>query len=97
MYIDSIRCEDKVADRDMDMFLPPNPILLMHDPSNHVDQEQIEKVFTNGTVFVASTLLCSNLILVFLAIYLVSPARVNPAFHLMVFVKILGFIFCAGA
>lgn len=96
MYIDSIRCEDKVADRDMDMFLPPNPILLMHDLGN-VDQKQIEKVFTNGTVFVASTLLCSILILVFLAIYLVSPARVNPAFHLMVFVKILGFIFCAGA
>ncbi|KAF8521633.1 hypothetical protein BU17DRAFT_87887 [Hysterangium stoloniferum] len=41
-YLDSIRHDDKVTD--LGVYLPLDPILLLHDPGKHVDNKRIEKI-----------------------------------------------------
>ena len=49
-YLDSIRHEDKVI---VDgVYLPHDPILLIHDLGNHPDHERIRDLFIHDTVFV---------------------------------------------
>ncbi|KAF8340839.1 hypothetical protein F5887DRAFT_919439 [Amanita rubescens] len=43
VYIDSIKCEDKVTD--LGVVLPLPPILLIHGLGKHADQERIEELF----------------------------------------------------
>jgi hypothetical protein len=45
VYLDSIKCEDKVTDLDLGVVLPLRPILLIHELGKHVDQERIEALF----------------------------------------------------
>ncbi|KAF8512673.1 hypothetical protein BU17DRAFT_96067 [Hysterangium stoloniferum] len=47
-YLDSIRREDKVTD--LEVTLPLDPILLLHDLGNHPDKVRIEQLFTRSTV-----------------------------------------------
>ncbi|KAF8517282.1 hypothetical protein BU17DRAFT_91994 [Hysterangium stoloniferum] len=47
-YLDSIRGHDKVTD--LGVYLPLDPILLLHDLGRHVDHKRIEKLFINDTV-----------------------------------------------
>jgi hypothetical protein len=49
-YLDSIRREDKVTDLEVE--LPLEPILLLHDLGKHTDQERINELFIDDTVFV---------------------------------------------
>jgi hypothetical protein len=52
-YLDSVRPEDKVTDLDLEVYLPHDPILLIHDLGKHLDHERIRDVFIHDTVFVA--------------------------------------------
>ncbi|KAF8521957.1 hypothetical protein BU17DRAFT_64682 [Hysterangium stoloniferum] len=47
-YLDSTRREDKLTD--LEVKLPLNPILLLHDLGNHPDKGRIEKLFIRNTV-----------------------------------------------
>ncbi|KAF8512020.1 hypothetical protein BU17DRAFT_96669 [Hysterangium stoloniferum] len=47
-YLDSTRREDKLTD--LEVKLPLNPILLLHDLGNHPDKDRIEKLFVRNTV-----------------------------------------------
>ncbi|KAF8498457.1 hypothetical protein BU17DRAFT_72319 [Hysterangium stoloniferum] len=47
-YLDSIRREDKFTD--LDVKLPLDPILLLHDLGNHPDKVRIKKLFIRDTV-----------------------------------------------
>jgi hypothetical protein len=51
-YLDSIRRENKVTD--LDLGLPRNPILLIHELGRHQDPERIRELFVHDTVFVTS-------------------------------------------
>jgi hypothetical protein len=51
-YLDSIRREDKVTD--LEVHLPLDPILLLHDLGKHLDQERVRELFIHDTVFVPS-------------------------------------------
>ncbi|KAF8516724.1 hypothetical protein BU17DRAFT_92559 [Hysterangium stoloniferum] len=47
-YLDSIQRHDKVTD--LGVYLPLDPILLLHDLGRHVDNKRIEKLFIDDTV-----------------------------------------------
>ncbi|KAF8512021.1 hypothetical protein BU17DRAFT_96670 [Hysterangium stoloniferum] len=47
-YLDSTRCEDKLTD--LEVKLPLNPSLLLHDLGNHPDKDRIERLFIRNTV-----------------------------------------------
>ncbi|KAF8510678.1 hypothetical protein BU17DRAFT_97886 [Hysterangium stoloniferum] len=46
-YLDSIRCEDKLTDLNVD--LPLHPILLLHDLGKRPDKDRIKNLFTRGS------------------------------------------------
>ncbi len=53
VYLDSIKCEDKVTD--LGVVLPRHPILLIHELGKHADQERIEGLFERDSIYRCDT------------------------------------------
>ena len=51
-FLDSLQHGDKAAG--LGVYLPLDPILLLHDLGNYPNQERIEELFTGDTVSVVS-------------------------------------------